>query len=70
MGHDDMLNVREAGRKGGLATFQLLGRSHFAQIGRRGQLSLRQKHPSMAREWGRKGGRPRKLRLKEVGEEQ
>jgi hypothetical protein len=66
-------NVSEAGRllgrKGGLTVLQKYGREHFVQIGRRGQLALRQRYPGMASKWGARGGRPRKLELHRVGGE-
>jgi hypothetical protein len=60
---------RVLGRKGGLAVLQRYGHQHFVEIGRRGQLSLRQRHPGMASQWGAKGGRPRKLGLEHMGGE-
>lgn len=67
--HQSELSVRQAGRRGGLALLQRRGRSFFAQIGRKGQLELRQKHPGMASVWGKLGGRPRKPSLTSTGEE-
>ena len=65
------ITVVEAGRRGGLTLFQRHGREFFAEIGRKGQSVMRQKYPGMASEWGRLGGRPRKLKLEEVaGEKQ
>jgi hypothetical protein len=61
-----VLNVREAGRLGGLALLKKKGLAHFAHIGRLGQLAMRQKHAGMASAWGRKGGRPRKPSLDEI----
>jgi len=55
------MTVNEAGRKGGLAVLQTKGRQHFVEIGKKGQEVTRQKYPGMASEWGRKGGRPRKV---------
>ena len=66
---DSAMTVVEAGRKGGLAVLQKHGRKHFTKIGRLGQLAMRQQHPGKASEWGRLGGRPRKLRLSEMEEE-
>lgn len=59
-------NVREAGRLGGLVVLRSRGRAYFANIGRLGQIAMRQKHPNMASEWGKKGGRPRKPTLGEI----
>ena len=63
------ITVAEAGRKGGLAVLQKHGRGHFAEIGRKGQIATRQRYPGKAHEWGKMGGRPRKLPLNEMGEE-
>jgi hypothetical protein len=54
------MSVVEAGRKGGLAVLRKKGYEYFRQIGKNGQRATRRKHPGMAREWGRLGGRPRK----------
>ncbi|MFH1483084.1 MAG: hypothetical protein ABIG98_02345 [Chloroflexota bacterium] len=40
----------------------------MADIGRKGQKVMRSKHPSMAAQWGRMGGRPRKPDLAGAGE--
>jgi general stress protein YciG len=55
--------VQEAGRKGGLTVLSLRGREHFVAIGKKGQAVLRELYPDMAREWGKKGGRPKKYNL-------
>jgi hypothetical protein len=60
------VTVDQAGRRGGLAVLQKRGRDFFSQIGRRGQQAMRAKYPNMAPEWGKLGGRPRKLRLDET----
>ena len=57
------------GRKGGLAVLQRYGHQHFAEIGHKGQLSLRQRYPGMASRWGAKGGRPKKSKLEHMGGE-
>ncbi|MBM3120396.1 MAG: hypothetical protein FJ006_12795 [Chloroflexi bacterium] len=62
------ITVVEAGRKGGLTVLTTRGKSWFAQIGSEGQKALRAKYPNMAREWGRKGGRPRKPNLSDLRE--
>lgn len=60
-------NVREAGRAGGLAVLRTRGRAFYAEIGKLGQSSMRQKYPGMASEWGKRGGRPRKNNLDNMG---
>ncbi len=54
------MDVIEAGRKGGLTALNKLGREFYVRIGQEGQRSMRRKYPNMAREWGKRGGRPRK----------
>ena len=61
------LTVDEAGRKGGLAVLAHRGRGFYAEIGRKGQKSMRAKYPHSASERGKRGGRPRKLDLKSMG---
>jgi len=60
------LTVAEAGKLGGLKSLETRGRNHFVVIGRKGQEAMRQKYPDMASEWGKKGGRPKKLTLGEI----
>lgn len=62
-------SVNEAGRKGGLTVLQKRGRSFYVDIGRKGQLVLRQKYPNMASQWGKLGGRPRKPNLSQLAGE-
>lgn len=60
------MTVCEAGRKGGLSCLCNRGRAFFIEIGKKGQLEMRRKHPGMAAEWGKRGGRPRKPILDEI----
>jgi general stress protein YciG len=60
------LTVAEAGKRGGLKLLETRGRNHYVVIGRKGQEAMCQKYPGMASEWGRKGGRPKKLTLGEI----
>jgi len=62
------LSVREAGRRGGLVVLATYGHKHFSRIGKQGQKILRDKHPDMASVWGKRGGRPRKPNLDEMGD--
>lgn len=61
------ITVDEAGRKGGLALLRNRGREFYAEIGRKGQKAMRAKYPDSASEWGRKGGRPGKPTLNNMG---
>jgi SRSO17 transposase len=63
------ITVSEAGRRGGLSVLTRYGRGYFVQLGRRGQLAMRKRHPHMAKAWGKRGGRPKKPRLEEMGQE-
>jgi len=54
------ITAAEAGRKGGLALVSKRGTKHFAEIGKKGQDTMRKLYPGMASTWGKKGGRPRK----------
>ncbi len=60
------ITVIEAGRKGGFAVFERRGRQFLVEIGKRGQKAMREKYPSMASEWGKRGGRPKKLPLSQI----
>jgi len=42
------LTVSEAGRKGGLALLSKRGRKHFAEIGKKGQETMKKRYPGMA----------------------
>ena len=60
----DILNVKEAGRIGGLKLLQDRGKNFFSEIGKKGQKAMRARYPDRAKEWGKKGGRPRKGPIK------
>jgi general stress protein YciG len=57
------ITVVEAGRRGGLRVLRQRGREYFVLIGRKGQEAMRANYPNMASAWGKKGGRPKKLKL-------
>jgi general stress protein YciG len=59
----EKITVQEAGRRGGLSVLANRGREHFVAIGKKGQEALRERYPNMAKEWGKRGGRPRKHNL-------
>ena len=65
----EVISVREAGRMGGLAVLRARGRGYFVELGRKGQRAMRLRYPGMAVEWGKLGGRPRKPKLEDIGEE-
>jgi len=60
------ISVAEAGRKGGLTVLDRRGRAFYSEIGKKGQQAMRQKYPNMASEWGKLGGRPKKLTLNQI----
>jgi general stress protein YciG len=60
------ISVAEAGRKGGLTVLNRRGRAFYSEIGKKGQQAMRQKYPNMASEWGKLGGRPKKLTLNQI----
>jgi len=60
------ITVNEAGRRGGLGVLTKYGRDYYMRLGRKGQLAMRRKYPSMAGRWGKLGGRPKKPRLEEI----
>ncbi len=62
------MSVNEAGRKGGLTVLGKYGKDFYAQIGKNGQAAMRQKYPDNASDWGKLGGRPKKLPLSSMGE--
>jgi uncharacterized protein len=59
------ITVSEAGRRGGQATLQNRGLEHFQKIGRRGGKVTADKYRELLSEFGKKGGRPRRLSLDE-----
>jgi general stress protein YciG len=63
------ITTTEAGRRGGLSVLREHGHEFFSQIGKKGQAVMRQKHPNMARKWGKLGGRPKKPSLMTWGSE-
>ena len=64
------LTVREAGRLGGLVNLAKHGREHFSKIGKQGQRALRKRYPGKASKWGKQGGRPRKPKLCDMGDQE
>lgn len=64
------LTVREIGRLGGLTTLARHGIDHYREAGRKGQAKLATRFGKGQRSrWGAMGGRPKKLRLPNAGEE-
>ena len=64
------MTVREAGKLGGLSNLYKFGRAYFVRIGKIGGLRTKALHGHQYKDWGRKGGRPRKLKLqRNMGQE-
>jgi general stress protein YciG len=64
------LTVADAGSKGGKSTLAKYGKEFFREIGRKGQAALSENVTSEQRKaWGAKGGRPKRVRLSDKGEE-
>ena len=64
------ISVREAGRRGGIATRDRHGIEFYRQIGARGGESTKKLYAHLFSEFGKKGGRPKRPTLSElVGEE-
>jgi uncharacterized protein len=57
------MSVREAGRRGGEATKSRLGLEHFKKIGTVGGKRTAFLYRQLLREFGKKGGRPRRPTL-------
>jgi hypothetical protein len=50
---------REAGQRGGISTLRKHGRRHLSAAGKIGITVMRERHPGMAAEWGRRARRSR-----------
>ena len=65
------LTVGEAGRLGGLSTLARHGVDHYRKAGRKGQARFNAQFSKAQRSlWGATGGRPRRLRLGDMGEKE
>lgn len=64
------ISVREAGRRGGRATLENQGRDFFSQIGKKGGERTAELYRDLLRQFGQRGGRPKRPALNEpMGEE-
>ena len=59
------ISVREAGARGGRSTLQRRGTKFFREIGRRGGRRTAELYHDLLKEFGKKGGRPRRPALHE-----
>jgi general stress protein YciG len=55
------MTVQEAGRRGGLTTLDNQGRAFFSRIGKKGGKRTAQLYRELLSEFGKQGGRPRRL---------
>ncbi len=60
---EEVMNVREAGRRGGESTLKRWGVSFFRDIGRRGGRRTAQMYRDLLKEYGKRGGRPKRPKL-------
>ena len=58
-----VITVRDAGRRGGRTTLEKHGAEFFKKIGKIGGERTAQLHCDLMREYGKKGGRPRRPAL-------
>ena len=66
---DQGITAREAGARGGRSTLERRGIGFFQQIGRKGGRRTAELYSELLREFGRRGGRPRRPNLLDTGEE-
>ena len=59
------MSVEEAGRRGGIRNSEKFNKQHFINIGRIGGLRTKSLYADKYSQWGKKGGRPRKVNLGE-----
>ena len=57
------ISAREAGRRGGNSTLQNQGREFFSRIGKKGGKKTSKLYRNMLKEFGKKGGRPKRPSL-------
>ena len=67
--HTTRITVQEAGRRGGESTFQRRGTDFFRKIGRKGGQRTAELYKELLKEFGKKGGRPRRPSLTDAGQE-
>lgn len=63
-----MLNVKEAGARGGQRTLERHGAAFYRKIGRKGGRRTKKLYGDLIREFGKRGGRPRRPSLSNMGE--
>jgi len=66
---DQGITAREAGARGGRSTLERRGVGFFPQIGRKGGRRTAELYGELLKEFGRRGGCPRRPNLLDTGEE-
>lgn len=59
------ISVKEAGRRGGKSTLEHRGTEFFREIGAKGGKRQKELYSDLLREFGRRGGRPRRPSLED-----
>jgi len=67
---NEEITVSDAGRRGGRATLENQGTDFFRKIGRKGGRRTAELYADLLKEFGRRGGRPRRPTLSESAGEQ
>ena len=62
------ITVKEAGRRGGIATRDRRGVEFLRQIAKKGGETTKIRYGHLFSEFGRRGGRPRRPSLEDMGE--
>lgn len=62
------ISVREAGARGGRATLENRGTDFFKRIGARGGRQTARLYHDLLKEFGKRGGRPKRPPLESAGE--
>ncbi len=65
MNNKEKITVAEAGARGGRATLEARGRDFFRKIGSKGGQQTAKLYGDLLKDFGRRGGRPRRLSLSE-----
>ena len=63
-----VLNVQEAGARGGQTTLERHGTDFYRKIGKKGGRRTKELYGDLIRKFGKKGGRPRRPSLRNMGE--
>ena len=64
---EPVLNVQEAGARGGRSTLERYGPDFYRKIGKKGGRRTKELYGDLIREYGTRGGRPRRPSLSNMG---